>query len=127
MAPLRDDTQCVEIVRVVERDATVQEAMSKHGHTVEQGGDRRCGRGWCGLNLPTGTERVDGGRKLGGRLRSDEHDVITDRQRRFFALPQAENFRCRQVDEGGLVRDLRDRRLVEELASDRTDRFFETD
>ena len=127
MASLRDDTESVEIVRVVEGDATVQEAVAKHGHTVEQGGDRQCVGRWCGLDRSTGTERVDGGRKLGGRLRSDEHDVITDRQRQFFALPQAENFRCRQVDEGGLVRDLRDRRLVEELASDRTDRFFETD
>lgn len=38
---------------------------------------------------------VDGGRKLGGRLWSDEHDVITDGERRLVALSQAQNLRSR--------------------------------
>ena len=65
--------------------------------------------------------------KLGGRLRSDEHDVIADRERRLVALAQAQNLCCRQVHQGGLVRDLGDRRLVEELAADSADGLLETD
>ena len=126
MAPLGDDTERVEIIRVVERDATVQEAVSEYGHTVEQGGDRWRVSRWRGLDRPTGAERLDGGWKLRGRLRSDEHDVIADGERRLVALPQAQNFGSREVDEGGLVRDSRDRRPVEELASDRTDCLFES-
>ena len=47
-----------------------------------------------------------------------------ERKWRLVASPQAQNLRCPHVDEGGLVRDIKDRRLVEELASDRTDRLL---
>lgn len=79
-----------------------------------------------GLDRSTCAECLDGGWKLRGRLRSDEHDVITDGERRLIALSQAQNLGDRQVDERSLVRDLGDRRSVEEFASDGTDCLFET-
>ena len=126
MAPLGDDTERVEIIRVVERDATVQDAVSEYRHTVEQRGDGLNVSRRRGLDRPTGAECLDGGWKLRGRLWSNEHDVITDGERRLVALPQAQDFGSLEGDEGGLVRDLRDRRPVEELAADRTDRLFES-
>ena len=77
---LRDDAECVEIVRIVEEHAAVQQPVGKNGHTVEECGNRGqiSGRRWFSRSV--GSDGVDVGGRFRGRLRSDEHDVIADRE-----------------------------------------------
>ena len=126
VAPLRDDAERLEIVGIVKGHAAVEQPVSENGHTVEECCYRRqIGRG-SRLDRPAGAERVDSSRKLGRRLRQDEHGVIADRQRRFLPLAQAAGFRRRQIDQGRLIGNLGNRRPVQGLAADSAEGVFQT-
>ena len=126
VAPLLNDAARVEIVGIVQSDSTVQQPVSQNRHTVEERRNRGHVRGGSRFDRRTGPEGVGGDGKPGGRLRSDEHDVVADRERRILAVPQP-SYLCRgQIHQGRLVGNLRNRRPAENLAVGGVNGLFET-
>ena len=126
VAPLGNDTARLKVVGVVELHATVHDLVSKNGHSVEKGCNRRDVGRRRGLDWRTGAQSVYCSRKLGSRLRSDEHDVIADRQRRLLTLPKAQHLCRRQVYQGRFIRNLRNRCSAEDFTASGADSLFET-